>query len=217
MIIERLLQIRNETSRMLGYENYAQQSLATKMAGNVATVMKMIQELRSASYDAACKDLNDVTEFALKNCGFTGKQLELWDLAYYSERLREAKYGFKEEELKVYFALNNVLTGLFSLAERLFDICIERLETTTEVSTDTSIVEVWHKDVQFFTIKDKQTNKVIAAFYLDPYSRPENKNGGAVSVNVLIAHMCLTLILIYSGWMYVVKNPNNSIKFLWLI
>ena len=184
-IIERLLQIRSETSRMLGYDNYAQQSLATKMAGDVPTVLGMIKELRAASYGAAQKDLQEVTEFAVKNCGFTGKQLELWDLAYYSERLREAKYGFKEEELKVYFALGNVLPGLFSLAERLFDIVIESVPTSTSTSTaasaaDPAVVSVWHKDVQFFTIRDKQSRELIAAFYLDPYSRPENKNGGAV-------------------------------------
>jgi len=198
-IIERLLQIRYDMARMLGYNNYAELSLSTKMAGSIPVVMDMYKELLDASLSAAKSDLTEVETFAIEQCGFkptttsrisTGGKcaLELWDIPFYTERLREAKYGFKEEELKVYFALDNVLVGLFSLAERLFGVRIESVPTVYSESSDTSdcsentnagVVEVWDKDVKFFTIKDSKNDSMIASFYLDPYSRPENKNGGA--------------------------------------
>lgn len=191
-IIERLLEIRAETSKLLGYKNFGELSLSTKMAGSIPEVMDMITNLRSASIAAATKDLSEVEDHAINVCGFkptSSKRiangecaLELWDIAFYTERLREAKYGYKEEELKVYFALDNVLPGLFTLAQKLFGIVIESVPTTvnpgvTAMVGNESVVEVWHKDVKFFTVKDAKTKDVIAAFYLDPYSRPENKNG----------------------------------------
>jgi oligopeptidase A len=107
--------------------------------------------------------------FAEKEYGFT-EQLNLWDVAYYSERLREKDYEFQEEELRPYFALPNVLDGLFSLAERLFNVKIVAADGTAQV---------WHPDVRFFNIIDKSNNEYIASFYLDPYSRPGEKRGGA--------------------------------------
>ncbi len=92
-----------------------------------------------------------------------------WDVAFWSERLREKKFQFTDEELRPYFPLESVLKGLFGLAERLFGI---------HVSPADGEAPVWHKDVRFFRISN-ESGKQIAAFYLDPYSRPENKRGGA--------------------------------------
>ncbi len=95
----------------------------------------------------------------------------LRDVAYWSERQREQLYEYSEEELRPYFALPNVLTGLFGLATRLFGVKIVKHEGTD--------VELWHPDVQFFDVYDEVTNEHIASFYLDPYSRPAEKRGGA--------------------------------------
>lgn len=101
-IISRILQIKQETSRMLGYQNFAEKSLATKMAEDVDEVHSMIHQLREASVGAARQDLREVEAFAKEHCGFpASKSLALWDFSFYSERLRESRYGYKEEDLKV--------------------------------------------------------------------------------------------------------------------
>ena len=103
------------------------------------------------------------------------EKLENWDMTYYSEKLKETKYQFKEEDLKPYFALENVLKGLFKLANHLFNIDIQ------EVDIEKENIHTWHEDVKFFHIYD--LNEIekphIASFFLDPYSRPGEKNGGA--------------------------------------
>jgi len=110
-----------------------------------------------------------LTAFAKEN-GFEGEQLELWDLTFWSERQSEALFGFEEEELRPYFALPNVLNGLFGLCKRIFGVDITRADGEAPI---------WHPDVQFFKVVDEETGEHIASFYLDPYSRPESKRGGA--------------------------------------
>jgi oligopeptidase A len=167
-IISKILQNKVEMAKLLGYTCHAEKSLASKMAHDVDAVMNLIHMLREKSLPAAQKDLQQLQEYA-KSQGFTDT-LKLWDIPFWSERLREAKYEYKDEELRPYFALPNVLTGLFSLANRLFGITI--VEATKEV-------QIWHDDVQFFKVFDEKTGEHIASFYLDPFSRPAEKRGGA--------------------------------------
>lgn len=167
-IISKILQNKVEMAKLLGYNCHAEKSLASKMAHDVDAVMNLIHMLREKSLPAAQKDLQQLQEYA-KSQGFTDT-LKLWDVPFWSERLREAKYEYKDEELRPYFALPNVLSGLFSLANRLFGITI--VEATKEA-------QVWHEDVQFFKVFDEQTGEHIASFYLDPFSRPAEKRGGA--------------------------------------
>jgi oligopeptidase A len=93
-----------------------------------------------------------------------------WDLTYWSERLKESKFDLTEEELRPYFALHAVLDGMFGLMKRIFNV---------EVKPANGQAEVWNDDVMLFNIYDVDSGKHIASFYLDPYSRPENKRGGA--------------------------------------
>jgi oligopeptidase A len=147
-------------------------SLASKMAPDTETVINLLEMLREKSLPVAKAELDNLRAFA-KSKGFEGEELELWDVPYWSERLRESAYEFEEEQLRVYFPLENVLTGLFSLAQRLFSVRI--------VAADGE-EDVWHKDVRFFRIydeKDVALSSPIAAFFLDPFSRPEEKRGGA--------------------------------------
>jgi oligopeptidase A len=145
-------------------------SLASKMAPDVQTVLSLLEMLRDKSMPAAQAELANLKAFAAKE-GFQG-EMALWDVPYWSERLREKQYEFEEEQLRVYFPLDGVLTGLFSLAERLFSVRI--------VAADGE-AQVWNPDVRYFKIYDSKSSsdQPIAAFFLDPYSRPSEKRGGA--------------------------------------
>lgn len=164
-IIEKVLALRQEKAELLGFKNFAEVSMASKMA-TLETAEELLEQLRAASYDAAQRDLQDIKDFAAEQ-GFTG-ELAQWDVSFWAERLKEAKYSIEEEQLRPYFALPNVLQGLFGLAKRLFDVDIEPADGT---------VPVWHEDVRFFVVKKGGAPK--AYFYLDPYSRPAEKRGGA--------------------------------------
>jgi oligopeptidase A len=124
--------------------------------------------LREKAVPAAQKELQELQEFATKK-GFQGK-LGLWDVPFWSERLREERYDYKEEDLKPYFAMPKVLEGMFALATRLFGVKIEAADGETSV---------WNNDVKYFKVTDADTGRHIANFYLDPYSRPAEKRGGA--------------------------------------
>lgn len=167
-LIARMLQIKAEIAGMLGYASHAEKSLSTKMADSVQAVMDLTEMLRAKAMPAAVKELAELKAFALTQ-GFTG-DMALWDVPYWSERLREQQYEFEEEELRSYFALPAVLDGLFALAHRLFGVTIEAADGQAQV---------WSEEVRFFHIKDDATNEVIASFFLDPYSRPAEKRGGA--------------------------------------
>jgi oligopeptidase A len=167
--IDRILELRREMSQILGYANFAELSLASKMAPNVAAVENLLESLRSASFEAAKQDLEDLRQFAITKGAPEANDLKHWDIAYWSERLREAKFDFNAEELRPYFPLEQVLSGLFDLAHKLFGINITAADGQAPV---------WNPDVRYFQITNEQ-QQPIAYFYLDPYSRPAEKRGGA--------------------------------------
>ena len=168
-LINRILQLRQEQAVLLGYHTYAELSLASKMAPDVTAVERLLEELRQASFAAAAQDLDDLKTFAGAQGAPEASDLCLWDVAFWAERLREHRYAFNDEELRPYFPLPRVLDGLFTLAERLFGVRFVPADSETSV---------WHPDVRFFRVHDAQGTD-IAAFYLDPYSRPAEKRGGA--------------------------------------
>jgi oligopeptidase A len=168
-LICRILQLRQEKAALLGYRTYAELSLASKMAPDVTAVERLLEELRQASFAAAAQDLDDLKTFASIQGAPEAGDLRLWDVAFWAERLREHRYAFNDEELRPYFPLPRVLDGLFALAERLFGVRF--------VPADGE-APVWHPDVRFFRVYDAQ-GADVAAFYLDPYSRPAEKRGGA--------------------------------------
>lgn len=168
-LIERILELRQEKAQLLGFESYAELSLASKMAPGVAAVEKLLEELRQASYDAATQELAELREFAAKKGADEAADLKHWDISFWSERQREEKFAFSAEELRPYFPLPRVLEGLFSLVKRLFSITVTAADGQAPV---------WHEEVRYFQITD-ETDTPIAYFYLDPYSRPGEKRGGA--------------------------------------
>ncbi len=167
-LIERILQLRKEKALLLEFNNFAELSLASKMAPGVGAVEALLEELRRASWDAAAKDLEELKAFAA-NSGEPDSDLKHWDISFWSERQREEKFAFSDEELRPYFPLPQVLDGLFSLVKRLFGVTITAAD---------SQAPVWHEDVRYFQIAD-EAGIPIAYFYLDPYSRPAEKRGGA--------------------------------------
>jgi oligopeptidase A len=168
-LIARILQLRQEMAALLGYGSFAELSLASKMAPDVPTVESFLEELRQASLSAAQQDLEDQRQCAAAAGAPEAADLRHWDLPFWAERRREQQYDFSEEVLRPYFPLPRVLDGLFALACRLFGVRIEAADGD---------VPVWHEDVRFFRIYDEHGQE-IAAFYLDPYSRPAEKRGGA--------------------------------------
>ncbi len=168
-LIERTLELRQELASLLGFENYAQMSLASKMAPNVAAVEALLEELRQASYDAAVKDLEALKAFAASKKAPEAEDLQHWDTSFWAERQREEKFAFTAEELRPYFPLPQVLDGLFGLVKRLFGITVTPADGQAPV---------WNEDVRYFQIAD-ETGNPLAYFYLDPYSRPAEKRGGA--------------------------------------
>jgi oligopeptidase A len=164
-LMERILALRHEVARLLGYANYAERALATRMAETTDQVLGFLQDLADRSLPAAREDLEAVRAFAADEFGVN--ELEAWDVPYYSEKLRQARYAISQEELKPYFPVTRVLSGMFAVVERLYGIRIQ----------ERGGVDVWHPDVRFYEIEDAD-GRLRGQFYLDLYARP-NKRGGA--------------------------------------
>ena len=127
----------------------------------------MFRQLRDASWDAAVRDIEDIK--ALKVSRGDSTELKAWDVPFWAERLREERYAYTDDELRPYFPFETVLDGLFKLLTRLFGVTVHQVKKG---------VSVWHPDVRYYEVHDESGTK-IAAFFLDPYSRPENKRSGA--------------------------------------
>jgi oligopeptidase A len=169
-IIYETLKLKNTMAKLLGFDNYAEQSLSSKMAPSVEAVRELTDLIAAKALPAAEKELAEITALAQEKGGDEYSELKHWDVTYWSERLKESKFELTEEETRPYFALPAVLDGMFQLVSRIFDI---------EVQSADGEEQVWHPDVRFFKVFDKESGKHIASFFLDPYSRPENKRGGA--------------------------------------
>lgn len=167
-ILERILSLRRELARLLGYATYADLNLSSKTAKSVPAVDALISQLAAAASAPAQQESADLLAFAHAN-GFTDSTLQPWDITFWSERLREHLYDYSDEELSRYFLFPRVLEGLFGLAERLFGITIAPADGEAPV---------WHPDVRFFRVADTDGTP-RACFFLDPYSRPQTKSGGA--------------------------------------
>ena len=162
--IDEKLKLRRELAQLLGFATYADYSLATKMAENPQQVVEFLEDLANRARKQAKEELCALKAFANHACS---EQLEPWDIAYYSEKQKQALYAINDEELRPYFPEDRVLSGLFELMKRILGLRIE----------EKFGIDTWHKDVRFFQIYDEQGEE-RGAFYLDLYAR-ENKRGGA--------------------------------------
>jgi oligopeptidase A len=168
-LIERILELRKEESQLLGYNTFAEVSLASKMAPTVASVEGLLEELRQPSYGAAKTEIEALKSFAAAKNAPEGSDMKHWDTSFWAERLREEKYDLNDELLRPYFPLPQVLNGLFGLVNRIFGVTVTPADGTAPI---------WQEDVRYFQITNEH-GEAIAHFYLDPYSRPSEKRGGA--------------------------------------
>ncbi len=164
-VMEEMLALRHELAVLLGFDNYAERSLATKMARSTDEVMAFLQDLAGRSKARAEQELAELEVFAQEQHGLD--RLQAWDMAYYSEKLRQQRFAISQEELRPYFPAPKVIAGLFAVAQRLFGIQITAVEG----------IDTWHPEVGFYEIRDRQ-GALRGQFYLDLYARP-HKRGGA--------------------------------------
>ena len=164
-IMEDILRLRHEKALLLGFANYAELSLATKMAQTPEQVIEFLEDLAQRSLPVARKDLEQLTEFAQQE--YQIDTLEVWDIPYYSEKMRQHHFSLSQEEVRSYFPATRVVPGLFAVVERLYGLQITEVEG----------IDIWHPDVRFFEIRDRDQS-LRGSFYLDLYARP-NKQGGA--------------------------------------
>ena len=172
-LMTRILKLRAEEAQMLGFTNYAEFSLASKMADSPQQVAEFLLELAHRAKPFAEKDLKELREFAATQLGL--RDLQAWDVGYAGEKLRQQRYAFSEQEVKQYFPEDAVLSGLFGLVETLFGLLIKP-----------SSAPVWHDTVRFFEIRDNK-GLLIGQFYLDLYARA-SKRGGAWMDDAITRH-----------------------------
>ncbi|MFO7593012.1 MAG: oligopeptidase A [Pseudomonadota bacterium] len=164
-VMEQILAIRHELSQLLGFQNYAERSLATKMAEEPQQVLDFLRDLAARSLGLAKEELEEIRAFARDEHGMD--DLQPWDLTYYAEKLRQSKYAISQEDLKPYFPEDRVVSGLFEVVKQLYGLEIREVKD----------IPTWHEDVRFFEIYDND-DQIRGRFYLDLYART-HKRGGA--------------------------------------
>lgn len=164
-IMAEILALRHELAQLLGFKNYAEKSLATKMAESPEQVISFLTDLAQRAHPQGEEELAELTQFAKEHYGVD--KLESWDLAYYSEKQKQHLFSIDDEQLRPYFPEQRALSGLFEVVHRIYGL-------TAKERND---IETWHDDVRFFELYD-ESNTLRGSFYLDLYAR-EHKRGGA--------------------------------------
>lgn len=164
-IITEQLKLRHEIARMLGFSTYSEKSLSTKMAETPDQVLGFLNDLAVKAKPQGEREVEELRQFAEKEFGVS--ELNLWDIAYYSEKQKQDLFDISDEELRPYFPESNVVSGLFEVLNRVFGMSV----------TEREGVDTWHESVRFFDIFDA-TGTLRGSFYLDLYAR-EHKRGGA--------------------------------------
>ncbi|MBA2651521.1 MAG: M3 family metallopeptidase [Tatlockia sp.] len=162
--IDEILALRQEKAELLGFSNYAELSLATKMAESADQVLNFISKLAKRGHRQAEDEFKALAEFAAKDYGIT--ELKPWDLPFISEKESQARYAISQEELRPYFSLNKVMTGLFSIVNKLYGMSMEEVEG----------VNSWHPEVKCYRVLD-ETKQLRGHVYVDLFARPHKRNG----------------------------------------
>ena len=163
-LIDQILTLRLELAQLLGFDNFAEYSLATKMAQSTDQVVQFLEDLAAKSRPQASMELDELRAFAQER--FNMDSLEAWDLTYYAEKLKQDRFNISQQELRPYFPISRVLDGLFETTQRLFNVTVRELKD----------FDTYHDDVRLFELK--RQGKVVAHCYLDPFART-GKRGGA--------------------------------------
>lgn len=160
-----IVSLRNERAKLLGYATHAHYVLERRMAEQPETVMAFIEKLKSAYKPAAQAELKELEKFASKNSG--PKELQPWDIAYYSEKLKQSLFDFSSEDFRPYLPLDNVLKGVFEHFSKLFNLRF----------TENKKYQVWHEDVRAYDVFDEGTHEFMGTFYTDFFPRKGKKEG----------------------------------------
>ncbi|CAG9860126.1 unnamed protein product [Phyllotreta striolata] len=179
LTVEEIRFARRDIAKLLGFENFAEMSMQTKMASSVSEVKNVINTLLEEAYPAQENEVKELYEFAASR-GFEHEQLELWDVDYWKKQQQKFLYVHSDDDVKAYFPLKSVMNGLFEFCEKMFNIKIKERPKTT----------VWHKDVKFYDIFEDYSSAPIAGFYFDPYARDQQKIDS-------------------SGWMVAIQNKSE--------
>lgn len=163
-IMHDIMRVHTEIAQLVGFNNYAEYSLATKMAKSPAEVLGFLQDLVERSKSMAKQEYQEIAALAKKLDGI--EKLEAWDIPYYSEKLQQSKFNFTQEDFRPYFPIHKVLQGLFTVVEKIYGITVREEKN----------IDVWHPQAKFFTLHDK-TGEFRAAFYIDLYARPHKRDG----------------------------------------
>jgi oligopeptidase A len=158
-IIDQILALRHELSGLVGFQNYAEYSLASKMADSVEEVQTFLQDLANYSHNTAVSELETLEQFA-------GQPLTAWDIAFYSEKLRLKKYSVSDEQLRPYFPVDSVLAGLFAVVGRLYGLELRQIED----------VDIWQADVRYYSLVN-DTGETIGGVFVDLFARPNKRSG----------------------------------------
>lgn len=164
-IMNELLALRHELAQLLGFSNYAEKSIVTKMTETTDEVINFLKDLAAKSHQQGLQELAELESFAVQE--YQKSDLQPWDLPYYGEKLKQSRYAISDEELRPYFPEEKVVTGLFEVVKRLFGLNITQL----------SDIDTWHPDVKYYQVLDRD-NQLRGHFYLDLYARAK-KRGGA--------------------------------------
>lgn len=176
-LMNKILAARHELAQLLDYNNYGEYSLATKMAEDVAQVVTFLTDLAEKALPKAKAEFAELEAFVKDEHGVD--QLEAWDIGYYSEKLQQAKYAISDETLRPYFPINKVISGMFTVVNKLYGINIK----------EEANIDVWHEDARYFTITDADDN-AVGGFYIDVYAR-DKKRGGAWMDECKVRHQNL--------------------------
>lgn len=162
-LLAKIVKLKQSIAKLLGYQHYAERSLVQKMVSTPQQVTQFLEDLLERSKGQADKEYQALCEFAVQQ-GLEG-DIELWDLAYYTEKQKQSLFDISEEALRVYFPEDKVMNGLFSLVHKLYGLTFQQRE-----------VSVWHKDAKYFDLLD-ESGDVIAGCYVDLYARANKKSG----------------------------------------
>ncbi len=173
-IIESTIALRTEKALLLGFDSYADYSIASKMVDSPQQVLDFLNDLASRAKPSAQKDYNDMQAFARDEAEIKVESLKPWDISYYANQLKKKLYDFSEQDLKPYFPANIAVPGMFDVTGKLFGIEITQVEDA----------DVWHEDVALYQIKDRENGELRGAFYMDNYARKGKRAGAWMDVCV---------------------------------
>ncbi len=180
-LIAEILKLRQEKAGILGKANFADQVLEERMAKNGATALGFVEDLAEKTQPFFQREIEELKAFREEQDSEWDGVFEPWDVAYWAEKLRKARYDFDEEEVRPYFAIDNVIEGMFRLCEKVFGFKIVECDSAfTELGgePESDAVEVWHPEVKFYELRDETSGDLLGSFYADWHPR-EDKRGGA--------------------------------------